>query len=107
MRILGIDPGMARLGWSVLESSTTGRHTVRFGCIETPAAHPLTRRITTIYSELTKLMDQYQPDTVALETLFMAKNAKTLAQVGHVRGIILLVAGLRNLSISEYAPKQI
>src|ERR1044071_6881344 len=106
MRVLGIDPGMARLGWSVLESSSHGGSLVRYGCIETSSNQFLTERLTQIYAKLNQLMNEVQPDSLAIETLFFVKNAKTLAQVGHVRGVILLAAGPRGLSVFGYASRQ-
>ncbi len=107
MKILGIDPGMARLGWSVLDATVKSRPSVRFGCIETPASHPLTRRLSSIYDQLSDIIEETQPNMLAIETLFFVKNAKTLAQVGHVRGVILLLAGKRKMTVTEYAPRQI
>ncbi len=107
MKILGIDPGMARLGWSVLDAAVKNKPVIRFGCIETPSTDPLTARLSSIYNQLTELVDEHQPTMLAIETLFFVKNAKTLAQVGHVRGVILLLAGQKKLSVAEYAPKQI
>lgn len=102
MKILGVDPGLAILGWSVLDAPS-----VHYGCLRTPAHEPLTKRLIQIYSELTALIATHKPDVLALETLFFVKNAKTLAQVGHTRGVILLAAGQAGLDVFEYAPRQI
>ena len=107
MRILGIDPGMAILGWSVIDNVRPQPKLAAYGCLTTAAHQPLTRRLTQIYAELNELVERYQPTTVAIETLFFVKNAKTLAQVGHTRGVILLVAGQAKLEVFEYAPRQI
>ena len=107
MRILGIDPGLARLGWSVLEVKSGKPARINYGCIETPAHRPLNERLAQIYDDLIELANHHQPNEMAIETLFFAKNAKTLAQVGHVRGVILLLAGQRKWDVFEYAPRQI
>ncbi len=107
MRILGIDPGLARLGWSVIDISRSAVSLVAFGCIETAAHQPLTKRLTQIYGELQQLFGDHSPTTVAIETLFFVKNAKTLAQVGHTRGVVLLAAGQASAEVFEYAPRQI
>lgn len=107
MRILGIDPGLALLGWSVVDVSPQGLGLVQFGCLETLAHQPLTKRLTQIYDQLTTLVQEHKPAAFAIETLFFVKNAKTLAQVGHARGVILLVAGQSNAEVFEYAPRQI
>ncbi len=107
MRILGIDPGLALTGWSVLEASPAAPRYLQFGCIETEAHQPLTQRLTQIHRELEKIVLVHKPEVLALETLFFVKNAKTLAQVGHTRGVILLVAGQAGVEVFEYAPRQI
>ncbi len=107
MRILGIDPGLALMGWSVVDVSPRGPSLVQFGCLETEAHQPLTRRLTQIHEQLTELFKIHTPTVLAIETLFFQKNAKTLAHVGHTRGVILLAAGQSNVDVFEYAPRQI
>ncbi|OVE77419.1 crossover junction endodeoxyribonuclease RuvC [bacterium F11] len=107
MKILGIDPGLARLGWCVLEGESGQPQKVHYGLIETEAKQSLTERLTKAFSDLKNLISHFEPDSLALETLFFVKNAKTLAQVGHIRGIILLAAGQEKIEVSEYAPRQI
>jgi crossover junction endodeoxyribonuclease RuvC len=104
---MGIDPGLARLGWSVLLRSSTSVSSVHFGCLETKAHTSLSDRLLILYSELKNLLSDHQPDVLALETLFFVKNAKALAQVGHSRGVILLAAAQAKLPVFEYAPRQI
>ena|SRR5258706_6347326 len=104
MKVLGIDPGLARLGWSILEQNAGEVH---YGCIETPAHLSLAKRLTQIYDDLKNIIETHQPTDLALETLFFVKNAKTLAQVGHARGVILLLAGQSGIQVHEYAPRQI
>jgi len=107
MKILGVDPGLAILGWSILEAEGHIPIHVHYGCIRTTSSTPLSRRLVEISADFSLLLEQHQPDAIALETLFFVKNAKTLAQVGHTRGVVLLSAGERNISIFEYAPRQI
>jgi crossover junction endodeoxyribonuclease RuvC len=102
---MGIDPGLARLGWGFIEPTVQPQ--VRFGCIETEAGGTLSERLMIVYDELEKLFETHRPDVLAIETLFFAKNAKALAQVGHARGVILLVAARFKVRVFEYAPKQI
>jgi crossover junction endodeoxyribonuclease RuvC len=99
---MGIDPGLARLGWSVLEGQS-----VHYGCLETKAHTSLSDRLLILFNELTDLIRTHRPSALALETLFFAKNAKTLAQVGHSRGVILLVTAQAKVPVFEYAPRQI
>ena len=107
MKVLAIDPGLAILGWSLIETSANGRHDIQFGCIETISQWPLTKRLNQIYDELKEICESHRPDQLALETLYFAKNAKTLAQVGHARGIVLLLAGQFKMEVFEYAPRQV
>jgi crossover junction endodeoxyribonuclease RuvC len=107
MRTLGIDPGMALLGWSIVDSKSSQPTLVDYGVLKTQAGESFTKRLTTIYSNLQKLIESFAPNVLAIETLYFVKNAKTLAQVGHVRGIILLAAGQANLEVYEYSPKQV
>lgn len=106
-RVLGIDPGLAILGWSVIDVDGSNATLVQYGCLRTPAHEALTKRLGSVYDQLSALALQYNPSQLALETLFFVKNAKTLAQVGHARGIILLVAGQGDMDVFEYAPRQI
>jgi crossover junction endodeoxyribonuclease RuvC len=107
MRVLGIDPGLAILGWSVMDVRGANSSLVGYGCLRTPAETSLTKRLCDLHNQLTALFLQHQPTHLALETLFFVKNAKTLAQVGHARGVILLVAGQHEVDVFEYAPRQI
>jgi crossover junction endodeoxyribonuclease RuvC len=106
-RVLGIDPGLAILGWSVIDVQRGAVSLVAFGCVRTPAHTALTKRLCDVHLQLSALVDEHKPSQLALETLFFVKNAKNLAGVGHARGVILLVAGQRNVDVFEYAPRQI
>ena len=106
-RVLGIDPGLAILGWSVIDVNGTSASLVAFGCVRTAAHTALTKRLCDVHEQLSSLFEEHKPSQLALETLFFVKNAKTLAQVGHARGVILLVAGQQNADVFEYAPRQI
>ena len=107
MKVLGIDPGMALLGWGVIETTSSQPKLVDYGCIETASHQPLTERLLQIFRKVKGLLSKYRPSALALETLFFVKNAKTLAQVGHSRGVILLAAGRAKVDVFEYAPRQI
>lgn len=107
MRILGIDPGVAILGWSILDRSKGETSLRSYGCIRTEAGQPLTHRLVQIFDDLQTLIERHRPGAMAIEALIYAKNAKALAQVGHTRGVILLAAGRAGLSVSEYAPSQV
>jgi crossover junction endodeoxyribonuclease RuvC len=107
MRILGIDPGIGRCGWGVLEARGQKLEVKGFGCIETSPKKEIPERLKEIYAEISKLIKAYKPDALAIEELFFNTNAKTAFVVGQARGVILLVAAQNNLEIAIYTPLQV
>ena len=107
MRILGIDPGTGRLGWSVVEKNGSKIDLVDCGLVESKANTPLPDRLVLIYENLLKSIKQYSPDALAIEELFFAKNVKTGISVAHARGVAMLVAKQEGLEIFEYKPNEI
>lgn len=107
LRILGIDPGVGRVGWGVL-TKTDGRiHARAWGRIDTKKSLPLPDRLKSIATELHILIRRYKPKVVAVEKLFFAKNVKTAMDVGHARGVILLIAAQQKKIVVEYTPMQV
>lgn len=107
MLVLGIDPGFSRLGWALVKKDKTKETLLDCGCIETPANTPLPSRLQTIHLFLKNLISHHQPDHVAIEDLFFAKNTKTAMAVSAARGVVLLSCSLANLKIYNYTPLQI
>jgi crossover junction endodeoxyribonuclease RuvC len=107
MRILGIDPGIGRCGWGVVEFQNAKLKMLDCGCIETSPKKTVEKRLEEIYSEITRLIKTYSPDTLAIEELFFNTNAKTAFVVGQARGVILLAAAENNLKIGIYTPLQV
>jgi len=107
MRILGIDPGIGRCGWGVIDVEGSKLKVVRFGCIETSPKKQTPERLTEIYSEISKIIKTYKPEALGIEELFFNTNAKTAFVVGQARGVILLVAELGKLEIAIYTPLQV
>lgn len=107
MRILGIDPGIARTGWGVVEVRSSEFKVQSYGCIETPAKQDTPRRLLTIYNTLAELIGTYKPDALAIEELFFNTNAKTAFIVGQARGVVLLLSVQKKLSIGIYTPLQV
>lgn len=107
MRILGVDPGTAITGWGVVEGDGSELNLVAAGVITTSAGTPLPQRLQIIYRELTLLIEEWQPESSAVEELFFSKNAKTALAVGHGRGVALLALANANLSIAEYKPLEV
>lgn len=104
MRILGIDPGTARLGWGVIDNISGKITPVAFGCITTEEHMPPEKRLVQIYDKLVLLIKKYKPESLAVEDLFFATNAKTVIPVGQARGVVLLAAGKNNIPTTSYSP---
>ena len=105
--ILGIDPGLAIVGYSLLEKRAN-RYTVGdYGVITTSAECSDTERLQLIYAWLLDFIREYKPDVMAVEELYFSKNVKTAIKVGQARGVILLTGAQANLPIAEYTPLQV
>jgi crossover junction endodeoxyribonuclease RuvC len=108
MIIIGIDPGLARLGYGVLEVNRGEIRVICYGCIETSGKDLCTsKRLVKIYNEIGSLFEKYPPAHLSLEKLFFARNITSALRVSEVRGIILLAAELRDIPVTEYTPNQI
>ena len=107
MVILGIDPGLAIVGWGVLEYVNGRFHVLGFGSIRTEAKTPVEDRINQIYNGMNTIIEKYKPDVMAIEELFWNTNQKTGISVAEARGVILLAAYKRGLQIYEYTPLQV
>jgi len=107
VRILGIDPGIERTGWGVVESKGHDVSPQDYGCILTPKEDGLPRRLLLIYRALNEILDKHNPDVVGVEEIFFAKNAKSAIHVGHSRGVCLLAAGARGIPVEEVTPLQV
>lgn len=107
MIVLGIDPGLATLGWGVVEAEGDRYRMVQYGAITTAAGQPMPQRLRAIYGGINQLMDIYAPDEVAFEELFFSKNVTTGMAVSAARGVALLAAAQRTEELYEYTPMQI
>ena len=107
MIILGIDPGVAIVGFGVIEYSGSKFRTLDYGVIRTPAHTDTEKRLASIYSELKEIIEKYHPDAMAVEELFWNTNQKTGIAVAEARGVILLCAELLGVEIFEYTPLQV
>jgi crossover junction endodeoxyribonuclease RuvC len=107
MRILGIDPGLATVGWAVLESGRGILRPVAYGAITTPAHTDIEKRLLMIKSDIEALIDKYSPEEMAIEELFFNTNITTGIAVAEARGVILCSACAKGLKISEYTPLQV
>ena len=107
MRILGIDPGVAIVGFGVVDSESGTQRMVQYGTINTPANTPLAARLVQIEQDLMELLDQFKPDEVAIEELFFSKNITTGIAVAHARGVILATVEKAGIPLYEYTPMQV
>lgn len=107
MRILGIDPGVAIVGFGVIDVERGRQRMVQYGAIRTAAELPLAARLLQIGRDLEELIDRFKPDEMAIEELFFSKNITTGIAVAHGRGVILYTAEKRQLPVYEYTPMQV
>ncbi len=107
MIILGIDPGLAIVGWGVIEYRNTRFRTVAYGSLQTPAGTRTEERLKSIYDGMRELIETYHPNAVAVEELFFNTNITTGIRVAEARGVILLSAEQAGIPIFEYTPLQV
>jgi crossover junction endodeoxyribonuclease RuvC len=107
MIVLGIDPGLANTGYGVVARRGGRLVALDGGCIETPAALAPERRLTSIHARVGELIDEHEPDAVALEELYFGANARSAFAVGQARGVVMLAAGQRGVACSGYTPQQV
>ena len=107
MRVLGIDPGIATVGFGFIDQVGHRLVPVQYGCIRTKADTPAGERLRLIYDSVCDLMDQYRPDSVAVEILYFKKNVTNAFSVGQARGVMLLAAAQRGIPVGEYTPMQV
>ena len=107
MRILGIDPGFATIGFGLVEADRGQVHMVTYGAITTPAGLPLSRRLYQIGTDMEDLIGQLKPDVISIEELFFNTNITTGIAVAHGRGVILYAAEKCGLPPYEYTPSQV
>ncbi|PCI37388.1 MAG: crossover junction endodeoxyribonuclease RuvC [Rhodospirillaceae bacterium] len=104
MRIIGIDPGLQRMGWGVLDSQDNRLSFVAEGTLTTKPKTPLCDRLVELYDGLSEVMDAWAPDQASVEETFVNKNPKSTLKLGQARAIALLVPAQRGLDVGEYSP---
>lgn len=107
MRILGIDPGVATVGFGIIASERGQQQMIQYGAITTSAGLPLATRLLQIANDVEQLIEQFQPDEIAVEELFFSKNITTGIAVAHARGVILYTAEKLQIPVYEYTPMQV
>ena len=107
MKILGIDPGMAIVGYSILEFDGGNMELLHSGSIQTTKKERESARLLQIYNDMNTVVESYKPDVCAIEKLFFFRNQTTVMPVAHARGVILTVLEKYNIPIYEYTPMEV
>ena len=107
MIILGIDPGLAIVGWGVLEYNGNRFRPLGYGSILTPSTMSTEARLVEIYRVMGQIIERYHPDSMAVEELFWNTNQTTGIRVSEARGVILLAGAMAGIPIFEYTPLQV
>lgn len=107
LRILGIDPGLATVGFSIVDVEKSKMKLVTCGVISTPAHTSLSSRLDRIFDDMNELISSFDPDVMSIEELFFNTNITTGIAVAHARGVILLSAYRAGVQVFEYTPLQV
>ena len=107
IRIMGIDPGLRRTGWGVIESDGVRLIYVASGMVASDADDPLAIRLSTLFRGLTLVIAEYGPAEAAVEETFVNDNAKATLKLGQARGIAMLAPAMKNIKVAEYTPNLI
>jgi crossover junction endodeoxyribonuclease RuvC len=107
MIVIGIDPGLARVGYGVIRINNRAPEPVCYGCIETGKDQNTPERLLQIYTELQSIVARYPPSHIAVEKLFFSKNITSAMGVSEARGVILLLAEQQQIPVTEYTPNQV
>lgn len=107
MKILGIDPGMAIVGYSIVNYDGKNIELEHSGSIQTPKGERESARLLEIFNDMTSIVEKYKPDVCAIEKLFFFKNQTTVMPVAHARGVILTVLEKFGIPIYEYTPMEV
>jgi len=103
VRIIGIDPGLRRCGWGVIESEGNRLAYVACGTLTPPVDLPLSARLVALHAGLIELIDRFRPDEAAIEETFVSAGARSALQLGQARGVALMTPALKGLVVGEYA----
>ena len=107
MRVFGIDPGSTVTGYGIVEVAGSQTRHLDNGGIHLPTSKTLPHRLAIIYNEVTALIERFQPDAVAVENVFVAKNVSSTLKLGHARGAAIVAAVNAGVTVAEYTPSQV
>ena len=105
--MLGVDPGTAATGYGVVSRDAGPHRLLECGVIRPPAGRPLAERLAVIFDELSDTIARTRPDVLAVESVFVAHNARSALVLGHARGVVLLAAARAGVELAEYAPREV
>ncbi|MGY6502326.1 MAG: crossover junction endodeoxyribonuclease RuvC [Acidimicrobiales bacterium] len=107
MFVLGIDPGVSRCGYAVLDARGRRPRAVALGVLTTPPDAPMPLRLTELHGELKALLDEYTPTVVSIERVFFQHNVRTAMSVGQASGLVMVEAVARGCDIAQYSPNEV
>jgi crossover junction endodeoxyribonuclease RuvC len=107
MIILGIDPGLVKTGYGLIQTINNNYSILDFGIIKPNSKDKLSQRLFTIQEDVLSIMDKYNPDILSIEEVFFGKNVKSALLLGHARGVPMLCAASKKMPVFEYSPRKI
>jgi crossover junction endodeoxyribonuclease RuvC len=103
MRIIGIDPGLTKTGWGIIDIKNNNISFIATGTIYSSAKDPISQRLYHFYQELSRVIDDYQPEIASIEETFININPLSSLKLGHIRGAIILTVAKKNITVFEYS----
>ncbi len=107
MFVLGIDPGLSRCGYAVVDPRRRPARAVAIGVVRTAPTDPLPARLAEFHGEIKALLDEFSPSVVAIERIFVQHNLRTAVSVGQVSGLVIAEAAARGCEVAEYSPNEV
>lgn len=107
MRVLGVDPSLRSTGYAVVDGDRNRQHVVEYGLIRTRSSEPIEQSLAQIADSLDNILRQHQPDCLAIEDIYTARNNRVALQLGHVRGVVILVCRRSGLPAAQYSATRI
>lgn len=107
LRVLGIDPGSLKTGFGVIDVAGSRNAYISSGVIRLPAGAPLPERLKIIFDSMLEVIDEYKPDEIAVEQVFMSKSAGSALKLGQARGAAIVAGTFRDIPIAEYEAKKV
>jgi crossover junction endodeoxyribonuclease RuvC len=107
VRILGVDPGLRRTGWGVIESRGNALSFIDAGTIHAPLEGELAPRLAVLHKALSEILSSFRPDEAAVEQTFVNRDAVATLKLGQARGVVLLAPALMGIAVAEYAPNAV